>query len=56
MLGFVHDDDDVPPRLMLLEEVFAQLVEQPDFPGAVIRDAELREQALQQLDVAQRRV
>ena len=56
VLGLVDDDDDVPSRQVLVEKEHAQLVEQLDPLGAVIRDAELRQQRLQQLDVTQRRV
>ena len=56
MLGLIHDDDDVPTRQVLFQEEAPELVEQLDLLGAVVRDAEFRQQRLQQLDVAQRRV
>ena len=56
VLGLVDDDDDVPPREVLLEEEGPELVEQLDLLRAVVGEAEFREQRLQQLDVAQRRV
>ncbi len=56
VLGLVHDDHDVTPGQVLLEEVRAQLVEQLHLPVAVVGDAELRQQALQQLDVGEGRV
>ncbi len=40
----------------LFQEEVPELIEQLDLLGAVVRDAELRQQRLQQLDVAQRRV
>jgi hypothetical protein len=48
VLGLVDDDDDVPPRQVLLQEKGPELVEQLDLLRAVVGEAELREQRLQQ--------